>query len=135
GPSTSAIRGSAARPRGRRRARPYRTGGGRTSAGLGVRYCRPMARPIKRVALSTGGGDAPGLNAVIRAATLAARNRGWDVVGIRDGFNGILSPDSYAGEGVITLMRDDVRGIVNQGGTILGTTNRGNPIAFPVQQD
>jgi len=94
-----------------------------------------MARPIKRVALSTGGGDAPGLNAVIRAATLAARNRGWDVVGIRDGFNGILSPDSYAGEGVITLMRDDVRGIVNQGGTILGTTNRGNPIAFPVQQD
>ncbi len=94
-----------------------------------------MARAIKRVALSTGGGDAPGLNAVIRAATLAARNRGWDVVGIRDGFNGILSPDSYSGEGVITLTRDDVRGIVNQGGTILGTTNRGNPIAFPVQQD
>jgi len=40
---------------------------------------------IKRIALSTGGGDAPGLNAVIRAATLAARNRDWDVVGIRDG--------------------------------------------------
>ncbi|MEZ5295965.1 MAG: 6-phosphofructokinase [Ilumatobacteraceae bacterium] len=47
-----------------------------------------MTLPIKRIATSTGGGDAPGLNAVIRAATLAARNRGWDVVGIRDGFNG-----------------------------------------------
>lgn len=94
-----------------------------------------MARPIKRIALSTGGGDAPGLNAVIRAATLAARNRGWDVVGIRDGFNGILSPDSYRGDGVMTLTRDDVRGIVHMGGTILGTTNRGNPIAFPVQQE
>ncbi|MGA9676671.1 MAG: 6-phosphofructokinase, partial [Mycobacterium sp.] len=49
-----------------------------------------MKYSIKRIALSTGGGDAPGLNAVIRAATLAARNRDWDVVGIRDGFNGLL---------------------------------------------
>ncbi len=91
-------------------------------------------RPIRRIALSTGGGDAPGLNAVIRAATLAARNRGWDVVGIRDGFNGIMFPDEYDGKGVITLSRESVRGIVHQGGTILGTTNRGNPTAFPVQQ-
>jgi ATP-dependent phosphofructokinase / diphosphate-dependent phosphofructokinase len=93
-----------------------------------------MARPISRIALSTGGGDAPGLNAVIRAATLAARNRGWDVVGIRDGFNGIMFPDEYGDDGVVTLTRDSVRGIVHQGGTILGTTNRGNPTAFPVQQ-
>jgi 6-phosphofructokinase 1 len=90
--------------------------------------------PIKRVALSTGGGDAPGLNAVINAATLAARNRDWDVFGIRDGFNGLLFPDDYPDGGLIELTRDRVRGIIHQGGTILGTTNRGNPTAYPVQQ-
>ncbi len=93
-----------------------------------------MSSPIRRIALSTGGGDAPGLNAVIRAATLAARNRGWDVVGIRDGFNGLMSPDEYAGDGIVTLTRDRVRGITHLGGTIIGTTNRGNPTAYPVQQ-
>jgi phosphofructokinase-like protein len=90
--------------------------------------------PIKRVALSTGGGDAPGLNAVIHAATLAARNRDWDVVGIRDGFNGLLLPDDYPDGGLVELTRDRVRGIIHLGGTILGTTNRGNPTAYPVRQ-
>jgi ATP-dependent phosphofructokinase / diphosphate-dependent phosphofructokinase len=89
---------------------------------------------IKRVALSTGGGDAPGLNAVIHAATLAARNRDWEVVGIRDGFNGLLSPADYPDGGLIELTRDRVRGIIHQGGTIIGTTNRGNPTAYPEQQ-
>ena len=93
-----------------------------------------MKSRIKRVALSTGGGDAPGLNAVIHAATLAARNRDWDVFGIRDGFNGLLSPDDYPDGGLIELTRDRVRGIIHQGGTIIGTTNRGNPSAYPVQQ-
>lgn len=93
-----------------------------------------MQSPIKRIAVSTGGGDAPGLNAVIRAATLAARNRDWDVVGIRDGFDGLLFPEEYPDGGLIELTRDRVRGIVQLGGTIIGTTNRGNPIAYPVQQ-
>ena len=93
-----------------------------------------MASDINRIALSTGGGDAPGLNAVIRAATLAARNRGWDVVGIRDGFNGLLYPDQYDDGGLIELTRESVRGIVHLGGTILGTTNRGDPTRYPVQQ-
>ena len=93
-----------------------------------------MIGPIRRSALSTGGGDAPGLNAVVRAATLAGRNRGWDVVGIRDGFAGLLSPEKYAEGGVVTLSRESVRGISHLGGTIIGTTNRGNPTAFPVQQ-
>ncbi|HEY3485418.1 MAG TPA: ATP-dependent 6-phosphofructokinase [Ilumatobacteraceae bacterium] len=93
-----------------------------------------MSPEIKRIAISTGGGDAPGLNAVIRAATLAARNRDWDVVGIRDGFNGLLFPEQYGEGGVIGLSRESVRGIVHQGGTILGTTNRGNPTRYPVQQ-
>ena len=93
-----------------------------------------MSRPIRRIALSTGGGDAPGLNAVIRATTLAALNRGWHVVGIRDGFNGLLQPEEYPDGGVVPLTHQTVSGIMHLGGTILGTTNRGNPIAFPVQQ-
>src|SRR4029077_19217514 len=97
-------------------------------------YSPRVAADIKRIAISTGGGDAPGLNAVIRAATLAARNRGWDVVGIRDGFNGLLNPDQYSGGGIVRLSRESVRGIVHQGGTIIGTTNRGNPTAYPVQR-
>lgn len=88
-----------------------------------------------RIALSTGGGDAPGLNAVIRAATFAARRRGWEVVGIRDGFNGLLFPEQYPdGSGVITLGSHNVRQIGHLGGTMLGSTNRGNPCHFPVVQ-
>ncbi len=93
-----------------------------------------VSPPIKRIAISTGGGDAPGLNAVILAATVAARNRGWDVVGIRDGFNGLMFPEEYGDGGILPLSRDTVRGIVPLGGTILGTTNRGNPTRFPVEQ-
>ena len=46
--------------------------------------------PIRNIAISTGGGDAPGLNAVIRATVLAAENRGWECWGIRDGYRGLL---------------------------------------------
>lgn len=89
---------------------------------------------IKRVGISTGGGDAPGLNAVIRAAVLSALSRGWECYGIRDGFNGIMKPEEYPEGGVFKLTRDSVRGITHLGGTILGTTNRGNPMHYPVQQ-
>jgi 6-phosphofructokinase 1 len=88
-----------------------------------------------RVAISTGGGDAPGLNAVIRSATLCAVRRGWEVVGIRDGFNGLMFPEQYKeGSGTISLKLPVVRGIAYLGGTILGSTNRGNPCHFPVEQ-
>ena len=90
-------------------------------------------KPIRRIAISTGGGDAPGLNAVIRAVVSAAANRGWDCVGIRDGFNGILQPQAYPQGGVELLTRDRVRGISHLGGTILGTTNKGNPFQFPTR--
>lgn len=88
---------------------------------------------IKRIAVSTGGGDAPGLNAVIRAAVLAACNRGWEVYGIRDGYNGLLLPEQYVEGGLIRLTREKVRGITHLGGTIIGTTNRNNPMHFPVK--
>ena len=90
---------------------------------------------MRRIAINTGGGDAPGLNAVIRAATLAALNRGWEVVGIRDGYNGLLDPGQFDGRGLLPLTREAVRGITHQGGTILGTTNRGNPLHYPVEDE
>ena len=86
----------------------------------------------KRIAISTGGGDAPGLNAVIRSIVLSALNRGWECVGIRDGYNGLLSPKDYNKGGIMPLNRDSVRGITHLGGTILGTTNKGNPLKYPV---
>jgi 6-phosphofructokinase 1 len=86
---------------------------------------------LKRIAITTGGGDAPGLNAVIRSIVLSALNRGWSCVGIRDGYNGLLAPDEYPDGGLMPLHRDSVRGITHLGGTILGTTNRGNPLKYP----
>ena len=82
-----------------------------------------------RIAISTGGGDAPGLNAVIRAAALSAINRGWDVLGIKRGFAGLMGEDE-----VITLTKESVRGIAHMGGTILRSTNRGNPFFYPRKQ-
>ena len=89
--------------------------------------------PIRRIAICTGGGDAPGLNAVIRAVTIAAIGRGWECLGIRDGFNGILFPKRYPSGGVVNLTPDMVRGIAHQGGTILGTTNKGDPFHCPTK--
>jgi len=88
---------------------------------------------IKRVAISTGGGDAPGLNAVIRGAVLSAINKGWEIYGIRDGYNGFLFPERYPEGGLIRLTEKKVEGITHLGGTIIGTTNKGNPLRFPVQ--
>jgi 6-phosphofructokinase 1 len=84
--------------------------------------------PIQRIALNTGGGDAPGLNAVIRAAVLSALRRGWEVYGIRKGYGALLGEDR-----VVRLDRETVRGITHVGGTILGTTNRGNPFEWPTR--
>ena len=83
---------------------------------------------MKRIAVLTGGGDAPGLNAVIRAVTKTAINiYGCEVLGIRDGYDGFIT----AG-GVTPLDLGAVRGILPRGGTILGTANRGNPFARKV---
>jgi 6-phosphofructokinase 1 len=66
---------------------------------------------------------------VIRAAALSAINRGWEVLGVKRGFAGLLGEDE-----VVILTRDSVRGIAHLGGTILRTTNRGNPFHYPVRQ-
>ncbi len=85
----------------------------------------------QRISVSTGGGDAPGLNAVLRAVVRSSHSIGWEVVGIRDGFDGILVDE---GSGLWPLTPAETKGITHLGGTILGTTNRGNPLNFPVQQ-
>lgn len=86
---------------------------------------------MKRIGILTGGGDAPGLNAVIRAVVKSALNDGgYEVIGIRNGFDGILEP-----EGSVELSRSEVRGILPKGGTILGAANRGNPFARTVIRD
>ncbi|HEY5513250.1 MAG TPA: 6-phosphofructokinase [Geomonas sp.] len=85
----------------------------------------------KRIAILTGGGDCPGLNAVIRGVVKSAViGRGWEVIGIEDGFDGFLHPEKCR---VIGL--SDVRGILPRGGTILGTTNRGNPFSYSIMRE
>src|SRR3954462_755525 len=83
-----------------------------------------------RIAISTGGGDAPGLNAVIRAVVLSAHHRGWQCYGIQRGYEGLLTFN-----GVVPLGPAQVRGITHLGGTILGTTNRGNPFHYGVRDE
>src|SRR5688500_17028311 len=75
----------------------------------------PSVRPATRVAILTSGGDAPGMNAAIRAATLAGLDAGAVVLGVRHGFRGLL-----AGE-LAPLTAADVRAIHGRGGTILGS--------------
>lgn len=83
-----------------------------------------------RLGILTGGGDAPGLNAVIRAATKAAiLDYGWEMIGIEDGFDGLIHPEK-----TVTLTLEHVRGLLPRGGTVLGTTNRGNPFRYPVKK-
>ncbi|WP_003540917.1 6-phosphofructokinase [Desulfotomaculum nigrificans] len=82
---------------------------------------------IKKVAVLTGGGDAPGLNAVIRAIVkTAVREYGIEVIGFRDGFKGVMEHK------LLPLTEDAVSGILPRGGTILGTTNRDNPFHYQV---
>lgn len=93
-----------------------------------------MTIAVRRVAINTGGGDAPGLNAVIHGAVYVARGLGWQIFGIHDGYDGFLEPQNYPDGGLIELKRSTVREISHLGGTILGTTNRGNPFCRPTRQ-
>jgi 6-phosphofructokinase 1 len=82
----------------------------------------------RRLGILTGGGDCPGLNAVIRAAVrTATREHGCEVLGIQLGFEGLLTSS------VVPLTPESIRGILPKGGTLLRTTNRGNPFEFPCE--
>jgi phosphofructokinase-like protein len=81
----------------------------------------------KRIGILTGGGDCPGLNGVIRSVVLHARNTyGWDIVGIRNGFEGLFE------ENYIELEPQRVQHALARGGTMLGSSNRANPFAYPL---
>ncbi len=82
---------------------------------------------LKQIGVLTGGGDAPGLNAVIRAVVKSAYNSGVAVVGLEDSFDGLIYPEKSR-----PLGPRDVTGILRLGGTILGTVNRGDPFAEPI---
>ena len=80
-----------------------------------------------KIGILTGGGDCPGLNAVVRGVTKAALRKGWEVVGFRDGYKGVV-------EGRFMPLDDKaVSGIIIRGGTILGTSNKGDPWHYPVK--
>lgn len=83
---------------------------------------------MKKIVISTGGGDAPGLNAVIYAVVKSAHLRGWEVYGSRSGYKGLLDLDE-----LVSLTPEKVEDITPTGGTILGTTNKGNPFSMPVE--
>jgi phosphofructokinase-like protein len=85
-------------------------------------------QPISRLGVLTGGGDAPGLNAVIRAVVKTAYNSGIECVGIEDSFDGLIETGRTR-----PLTPHDVRGIMRLGGTVLGTVNRGDPFAAPIE--
>src|SRR6184192_4539885 len=93
-------------------------GRSKESALIGVTKMKP------RIGILTSGGDCPGLNAVLRGVVLAAEKLGWDVVGFRDGFEGLLPPGNH-----VILDRKSIDGIMALGGTIIGTTNRGHFVA------
>ncbi|MBU0728633.1 MAG: ATP-dependent 6-phosphofructokinase [Proteobacteria bacterium] len=83
---------------------------------------------MKKIVISTGGGDAPGLNAVIYAVVKAANSRGWEVYGSRGGYLGLLDTEE-----LMRLTPEIVEDIIPLGGTIIGSTNKGNPFAMPVE--
>src|SRR5258705_84952 len=74
----------------------------------------------KHIGIVTGGGDCPGLNAVIRAVAKAATKRGWECVGILGGYEGLLEPRQ-----TLALDYQTLSGLLKRGGTVLGTANRG----------
>ncbi len=80
-----------------------------------------------KIGILTGGGDCPGLNAVVRGVTKSALRRGWEVIGFRDGYRGLVEKD------FVRLGDRDVSGIIIRGGTILGTSNTANPFAYTLE--
>jgi len=87
-----------------------------------------MVSSLKRIGVMTSGGDCPGLNAVIRAVAKPAMVGGLEVVGIEDGYLGLIE------DRMRPLSYEDVSGILTQGGTILGTSNKANPSAYAVME-
>lgn len=89
---------------------------------------------VKRIGIMTGGGDCPGLNAVIRGAVLSARARGWEILGIEDATEGLVDLNYRSPHGNRWLTERDVYPILSRGGTILGTSNKSDPFHYVVKE-
>ena len=89
-----------------------------------------MSDVVKKIGLLTGGGDCPGLNAVIRAVTRTAILKyGYEVVGYKFGYRGLYQNDT------VPMTLETVSGILHKGGTILYSSNRDNLFAYPMEED
>lgn len=88
-----------------------------------------------KLGIMTGGGDCPGLNAVIRGVVLSAKARGWEVFGIEDATHGLVDLDYRSPHGNRTLTAEDVDDILVRGGTILGTSSKSDPWNYVVEKD
>ncbi len=88
-----------------------------------------MNAPVKRIAILTSGGDCAGLNAILRAVVLRASALNWEVIGIKNGTHGLLCDPPKT---QVLTVEDVETAILRQGGTILGTTNKGDPFAYPM---
>lgn len=86
-----------------------------------------MATPKRRIAVNAGDGYVPGINAVVTGAVLAADALGWEVVGVRDGFEGLLFPDAYPDGGLVPLTPERVVHLAGAAGGVLGTAARSDP--------
>ncbi len=82
--------------------------------------------PSMRIAINIGSGHVPGLDLVVAGAVLAADNLGWEIVGIRDGYDGLLYPERYSEGGMVTL-RPSMVGNAGRGGSLIGTAARTDP--------
>ena len=80
---------------------------------------------MEKIGILTGGGDCPGLNAVIRAVTKSAIKKGYEIIGFKDGYSGLVQNDT------LILNNSMVSGILTTGGTILGTSNTMSPYQWP----
>ncbi len=90
---------------------------------------------IKRIGIMTGGGDCPGLNAVIRGVVLKARSLGWEVLGIEDATEGLIDLNYRSPHGNRWLVEADVDRVLTRGGTLLGTSNKCDPFCYAVERD
>ncbi len=91
-----------------------------------------MKTNIRRIAINVGAGYVPGINAVITGASIAAGKMGWEVVGIRDGFAGLLQPERYPDGGLVTLSPELIENLDPSAGGVLGQSARIDP--FHVRQ-
>src|SRR5437763_8830644 len=91
---------------------------------LKTRNTKYQTRTMKRIGILTSGGDCPGLNAVIRGAVKTSQQLGYECLGFLRGYEGLVDPVTYK-----QLNSKNTSGILNQGGTILGSTNKGRFVA------